>query len=71
MDLRNGRVTVGGLMQNARVRALLMQEFPILRDANVRRRVYGMPLYRILQMGRRFVPQSRIDGLLRQVRDMK
>lgn len=70
MDLKNGCVTVGELLQNARVRALLMREFPMLRDANVRRRVHGIPLARVLQMGRGFVPQRRIDCLLRQVREM-
>lgn len=68
MDLQNGRVTVGGLLQNPAARALLEREFPMLREPRWRRRVWNLPLGRVLQIAPRYLPQRRIDSLLRQLR---
>lgn len=71
MDLRNGRITVGGLMAHPAARVLLEREFPMLRTSRVRRQVWDMPLGRVLQLAPRFLPQSKINGLLRQLREIK
>lgn len=70
MDLKNNRITVGELMSNPRVRDLLLREFPMLQDVRMRRRVWNMPLWKILQLGPRYMPQYRINDLLRQVREL-
>ncbi|MDY3619013.1 hypothetical protein [Agathobaculum sp.] len=70
MDLRNNRITVGEILQNPRARALLFREFPMLRDTGVRRQIWNMPLWRVLQLGGRFVSQNRVDSLLRQLRSL-
>lgn len=71
MDLRNGRITVGGLMAHPTACALLEREFPMLCAPRVRRQVWDMPLGRVLQLAPRFLPQSKINGLLRQLREIE
>lgn len=70
MDLRANRITVGEILQNPRARALLLREFPMLRDRRVLRHVSPMPLWRVLQLGAGRMPRARIDNLLRQVREL-
>ena len=70
MDLRNGRITVGELMAHPEARALIEREFPMIRKPRWRRRVWNMPLGRILQIAPRFLPRRRINGLLLRLRAM-
>lgn len=67
MNLKNGQITVGEILQNPRARALLQQEVPQvagLMNSPLAGLYKNMPLNAALSQAQRFVPASRVQYLL-------
>lgn len=67
MNLRNGQITVGEILQNPRACALLKQELPQaagLLNSPFAGAYKKMPLNAALSKAGRYLPQSRIQYLL-------
>ncbi|MEA5010595.1 MAG: hypothetical protein VB100_02600 [Angelakisella sp.] len=67
MDLRNGNITLGEIMQNPKARAAVNREFPGILNHPFARRFYGMTLNQGIKMLQGKVPKQRIDAWLREL----
>lgn len=67
MNLRNGQITVGEVLQNPQARAVLQREVPQfagMLNSPLARRYWSMPLNAAAAQAGRFLPQERIQTLL-------
>lgn len=68
MDLKNGKVTVGELMDHPGARAVLQKRFPMLMKHPMMGAARTITLEQILSVAREFVPQKKIDEALADLR---
>ena len=64
MDLKNGKVTVGELMDHPGARAVLQKRFPMLMKHPMMGAARTITLEQILAVAREFAPQKKIDEAL-------
>lgn len=68
MDLQQYQITLGQVLSNPRAKQLLASQFPqMFNNPALLRRAWNMPLYQVMQQARRFVPQQKIQQVLRQL----
>ncbi len=67
MDLQNGRITVGQLLQIPAARRIFNEEFPGVLNSPMVRMARGMSLNRVLGHVRGRVPQQKIDRVLQRL----
>lgn len=68
MDLMNGQITVGALLQNPRAYALLKQEMPALAGSPILAHARGMTLNQAMAFGRRYMNPQKMNSLLNQLK---
>ena len=68
MDLKNGKVTVGELLDHPGARAVLQKRFPMLMKHPMMGAARTITLEQILAVAREFVPQKKIDEALADLR---
>ena len=68
MDLKNGKVTVGELMDHPGARAVLQKRFPMLMKHPMMGAARTITLEQILAVAREFAPQKKIDEALAVLR---
>ena len=68
MDLKNGKVTVGELMDHPGARAVLQKRFPMLMKHPMMGAARTITLEQILAVAREFAPQKKIDEALNDLR---
>ena len=68
MDLKNGKVTVGELLEHPGARAVLQKRFPMLMKHPMLGAARTITLEQILAVAREFVPQKKIDEALADLR---
>lgn len=68
MDLKNGRVTVGDLLDHPGAKAVLQKRFPMLMKHPMMGAARTITLEQILAVAREFVPQKKIDEALADLR---
>ena len=68
MDLKNGRVTVGDLLDHPGAKAVLQKRFPMLMKHPMMGAARTITLEQILSVAREFVPQKKIDEALADLR---
>ena len=68
MDLKNGKVTVGELMDHPGARAVLQKRFPMLMKHPMMGAARTITLEQILAVAREFAPQKKIDEALADLR---
>ena len=68
MDLKNGKVTVGELMDHPGARAVLQKRFPMLMKHPMMGAARTITLEQILAVAREFVTQKKIDEALADLR---
>ena len=68
MDLKNGRVTVGDLLDHPGAKAVLQKRFPMLMKHRMMGAARTITLEQILAVAREFVPQKKIDEALADLR---
>lgn len=68
MDLKNGKVTVGELMDHPGARAVLQKRFPMLMKHPMMGAARTITLEQILAVAREFAPQKKIDEALSDLR---
>ena len=68
MDLKNGKVTVGELMDHPGARAVLQKRFPMLMKHPMMGAARTITLEQILAVSREFAPQKKIDEALADLR---
>ena len=68
MDLKNGKVTVGELMDHPGARAVLQKRFPMLMKHPMMGAARTITLEQILVVAREFAPQKKIDETLADLR---
>ena len=67
MDLHNGRISVGQLLQNPGAKRILNEEFPGVLGSPMVRMARGMSLSQVLGHVRGRVPQQKIDRVLKRL----
>ncbi|MDR3278791.1 MAG: hypothetical protein LBT12_08455 [Oscillospiraceae bacterium] len=67
MDLKNNKITVGELLQNAGARGLLTREFPQLVSPAALLMARGMTLEQVLALAAGSVPPEQIARVLRDL----
>ena len=70
MDLHNGTVTLGQLLQNPKVQQLLEREMPGLLKSPMLRRFEAMSLRQALSMLRGKIPATRLAALVRELEEL-
>ena len=70
MDLRNGEITIGELLQNQDAVQILNQEFPGILNNPMMRAAHGMQLRQVIDHIKKRVPQEKISRLLRRLREL-
>ena len=70
MDLRNGQITIGELLSDPKVRKLVQQQFPGVFRHPMLQMAHQMPIYRAANMARRYVPQAKINQVLRMLEEL-
>lgn len=73
MNLRNGQITVGEVLQNPEARVLLQRQVPQLAglmNSPMARRFGNMPLSAALVQARRYLPENRIQSLLNSLSNL-
>ena len=68
MDLKNGRVTVGDLLDHPGAKAVLQKRFPMLMQHPMMGAARTITLEQILAVAREFVTQKKIDEALADLR---
>ena len=68
MDLKNGKVTVGELMDHPGARAVLQKRFPMLMKHPMMGAARTITLEQILAVTREFAPQKKNDETLADLR---
>ena len=68
MDLKNGKVTVGELLDHPGARAVLQKRFPMLMKHPMMGAARTITLEQILAVAREFAPQKKIDETLDDLR---
>ena len=68
MDLKNGRVTVGDLLDHPGAKAVLQKRFPMLMKHPMMGAARTITLEQILAVAREFVTQKKIDEALADLR---
>ena len=68
MDLKNGRVTVGDLLDHPGAKAVRQKRFPMLMKHPMMGAARTITLEQILAVAREFVPQKKIDEALADLR---
>ena len=68
MDLKNGRLTVGDLLDHPGAKAVLQKRFPMLMKHPMMGAARTITLEQILAVAREFVPQKKIDEALADLR---
>ena len=68
MDLKNGKVTVGELLEHPGARAVLQKRFPMLMKHPMLGAARTITLEQILAVAREFVTQKKIDEALADLR---
>ena len=68
MDLKNGKVTVGELLEHPGARAVLQKRFPMLMKHPMLGAARTITLEQILAVAREFVPQKKIDEALSELK---
>ena len=68
MDLKNGKVTVGELMDHPGARAVLQKRFPMLMKHPMMGAARTITLEQILAVAREFASQKKIDEALADLR---
>ena len=68
MDLKNGRVTVGDLLDHPGAKAVLQKRFPMLMKHPMLGAARTITLEQILAVAREFVTQKKIDEALADLR---
>lgn len=68
MDLKNGRVTVGDLLDHPGAKAVLQKRFPMLMKHPMMGAARTITLEQILAVAREFVPQKKIDEALSELK---
>lgn len=67
MNLKNGQITVGEILQNPQARALVQREVPRLGgmlNSPLARGYWNMPLSAVVARARGMLPPNRIQSLL-------
>lgn len=73
MNLRNGQITVGEILQNPQARALLQRQVPQLAGllgSPMARRYWSLPLNAAAAQARQFLPENRIRSLLDSLKNL-
>lgn len=68
MDLKNGRVTVGDLLDHPGAKTVLQKRFPMLMKHPMMGAARTITLEQILAVAREFVPQKKIDEALSELK---
>lgn len=68
MDLKNGKVTVGELMDHPGARAVLQKRFPMLMKHPMMGAARTITLEQILSVAQAYVPQKKIEEALNDLR---
>ena len=68
MDLKNGKVTVGELMDHPGARAVLQKRFPMLMKHPMMGAARTITLEQILSVAQAYVSQKKIDETLNDLR---
>ncbi len=67
MNLRNYEITVGEVLQNPQARALLSRELPLVMRHPALNAARAVPLKDLLPVAGRYVPQRRIQSILKEL----
>ncbi|WP_458862172.1 hypothetical protein [Acidaminobacterium chupaoyuni] len=68
MDLRNNQITIRELLQQPQARMLLQREFPqVFRNPLLLSSAQNMTLQNVIRQAEKFVPQAKIQEILKQL----
>ncbi len=70
MDLQGGNIKVSQLLQNPQARAILNREFPGVINSPMVRMAQGMSLNRVISHVRGKIPQSTINRVLKELKEL-
>lgn len=67
MDLKNGNITVGELLQNEKARSLFGRISPISMNSPIIKSNRNMTLNQLVRRAKRWMPQKKIDQIIEEL----
>ena len=70
MDLRGGNITVAELLKNPRAKAILFQEFPMLKNHPMAHLAHRITVNRAIALAGQALPAQRREEILRKLSEV-